>query len=105
MRIQRTTGSTTSHLSFPLTLRLEYYEEDSDLSLSDNTRMLPHFSATIWVFTNMSGMLLIDLNGLIIDCNPIFVQLALGYSREQLVGTVNIFLIIIELFFELFTVT
>jgi len=87
MRIQKTTGCTESHQSFPLTLRLDHYEEESDsVSLSEDSYILPYYKAIIWVFTNMSGMLLIDLNGLLIDCNPIFAQLALGYSRDQLVG-------------------
>ena len=37
----------------------------------------------------MSGMLLVTQEGLILDCNSIFAQLALGYSREQVVGKVR----------------
>lgn len=87
-KIQKTTGSNESKQSFPLTLRLDHYEGDSVTSLSEITSLLPSYSATIWVFTNLSGMLLVTTEGLIIDCNSIFAQLALGYSREQLVGKV-----------------
>ena len=98
MKIQKTTGCTESHQSFPLTLRLEHHEEESDsVSVSEDSCILPYYKAIIWVFTNMSGMLLIDLKGLIIDCNPIFVQLALGYSRDQLVGCVRNLLIYLVL--------
>ena len=89
MRIQRTTGSNQSNQSFPITLRLDPYEGESNINPSDSTVVLPFCYATIWVFTNMSGMVLIDKTGLIIDCNSIFSQLALGYSRDQLVGTVS----------------
>ncbi|XP_046651187.1 PAS domain-containing serine/threonine-protein kinase-like [Daphnia pulicaria] len=85
-KIQKTTGSNESKQSFPLTLRLDHYEGDSVTSLSETTSLLPSYSATIWVFTNLSGMLLVTTEGLIIDCNSIFAQLALGYSREQLIG-------------------
>lgn len=85
-KIQKTTGSNESKQSFPLTLRLDHYEGDSVASLSETTSLLPCYSATIWVFTNMSGMLLITKQGCIIDCNSIFAQLALGYTREELVG-------------------
>jgi hypothetical protein len=87
-KIQKTTGSNESKQSFPLTLRLDHYEGDSVTSLSETTSLLPSYSATLWVFTNLSGMLLVTQEGLIIDCNSIFAQLALGYSREQLVGKV-----------------
>lgn len=90
-KIQKTTGSNESKQSFPLTLRLDHYEGDSVASLSETTSLLPCYSATIWVFTNMSGMLLITKQGCIIDCNSIFAQLALGYTREELVGKVEIF--------------
>ena len=41
------------------------------------------------VYTNLSGMVLIDAGGCIVDCNSIFSQLALGYSRAALIGTVS----------------
>ena len=89
MKLQRTTGSNASSQSFPLTLRLDSYDGDKHISLSNSSAILPFCKATIWVFTNMSGMVLIDGNGLITDCNSLFSQLALGYSREQIVGTVS----------------
>lgn len=88
-RIQRTTGSNESKQSFPLTLRIDPYEGDSEISLSDTTTALPCYALTLWVFTNMSGMLLITADGLIVDCNAVFSQLALGYIREQLIGKVS----------------
>ena len=71
-------------------LRLDHYEgDDSVVCLSDTaTSTTPFYTANIWVFTNMSGMLLVTGESLIIDCNPVFSQLALGYTREQLIGKV-----------------
>lgn len=86
--MQRTTGSNELKQSFPITLRLDRYEGDSIISLSQTASALPCYAATLWVFTNMSGMLLITYEGLIIDCNSLFATLALGYTREQLVGKV-----------------
>jgi len=91
-RIQKTTGSRSldNKQSFPLMLRLDHYEgDDSVVCLSDTaTSTTPFYTANIWVFTNMSGMLLVTGDSLIIDCNPVFSQLALGYTREQLIGKV-----------------
>lgn len=71
-----------------MTLRLDNYENDSVISLSETPSTAPCYTVTLWVFTNMSGMLLITYEGLIIDCNSLFAQLALGYTREDLVGKV-----------------
>lgn len=70
-------------------MRIDPYEGDGEIILSETSTTLPSYALTLWVFTNMSGMLLVTADGLIVDCNPLFSQLALGYVREQLIGKVS----------------
>jgi PAS domain containing serine/threonine kinase len=82
IRKQRATGKTQDGVSFPLCLMVSVDEEDDDL-----------FLITIWVYSNMSGLVVIDENSIIESCNHHFSTLMFGYPQNRITGQ-NIFKLI-----------
>lgn len=78
VRKQRATGKTLDGVSFPLCLLISA-EDESD-----------SFLITIWVYTNLSGLLVIDENSIIESCNHHFSTLMFGYPQSRIIGQ-NIF--------------
>lgn len=81
------TGKTTDAISFPVALcvehsKLENLQKDTlNPSESNNT-----FIITVWVYSNISGLMLISKEGLIETCNPTFIHLLLGYRTSDIIG-------------------
>lgn len=74
VRKQRATGKTQDGVSFPLCLMISG-EGDND-----------SFLITIWVYTNFSGLLVIDENSIIESCNHHFSTLMFGYPQSRIIG-------------------
>lgn len=81
VRKQRATGKTQDGVSFPLCLMISAEEDESS------------FSITIWVYSNLSGLVVIDENSIIESCNHHFSTLMFGYPQTRLTGQ-NIFKLI-----------
>lgn len=88
VRKQKATGKTTDGISFPLCLMITNPQDedsnggngnDSGLSNAAGTYLL-----TIWVFQNLSGLLVIDENGSIESCNHHFSMLMFGFSQPKI---------------------
>lgn len=85
IRKQRATGKTQDGLSFPLCLLI---------SIDDNNETENHLlTVTIWVYSNISGLIVIDENSIIESCNHHFSTLMFGYPQSKIIGQ-NIFKLI-----------
>ncbi|XP_062987588.1 PAS domain-containing serine/threonine-protein kinase [Elgaria multicarinata webbii] len=117
MRIQRSVGRAREGTTFPLSLKLKVnfpVEEvvpvtdnsvpvcDAEI-LQDGSTSLPidgtslpidgSFSATIWVFTTISGLITIQADGTIYGVNNTFSLMLFGYEKKELLGKNITFLI------------
>lgn len=95
---QRATGKTQDGVTFPLCLMITQHESDDDecgSNTSSNTSMNGGVSycVTIWVYSNLSGLIVIDENSIIESCNHHFSTLMFGYSQSKIIGQ-NIFKLI-----------
>lgn len=82
MRKQKATGKTRDNLSFPLCLMITVPDD----SIADNADVssTAAFVITVWVFQNVSGLIVIDENGSIELCNHHFSMLMFGYSQAKI---------------------
>jgi PAS domain containing serine/threonine kinase len=81
VRKQRATGKTHDGVSFPLCLMISADE-------SNNSYVI-----TIWVFSNLSGLIVMTHDSIIESCNHHFSTLMFGYSQSRIIGQ-NIFKLI-----------
>lgn len=86
IRKQKATGKTSDGIAFPLCLMITAQEDpgmDSNSTDSgvSNTNL---YVITIWVFQNISGLLVIDDTGLIESCNHHFSMLMFGYAQAKI---------------------
>lgn len=87
VRKQKATGKTRDGISFPLCLMVTAAIHDtsgadsSDSGLSHSTAW---YTITVWVFQNISGLLVIDDTGSIELCNHHFSMLMFGYSQAKM---------------------
>ncbi|XP_030386283.1 PAS domain-containing serine/threonine-protein kinase [Scaptodrosophila lebanonensis] len=79
LRKQRATGRTTDNVKFPLCLHIAPYEPTPSENISKAC-----FQITIWVFQNLSGLIVVDEMGNIQTCNQPFSLLMFGYSQEKI---------------------
>ena len=81
------TGKTTDAIAFPLAICIQHSPLENPLddtqkpAESNNT-----FIITVWVYSNISGLMLISEDGLIETCNPTFIHLLLGYKASDVIG-------------------
>lgn len=89
IRKQKATGKTQDGVSFPLCLMFSLPEtgtDTTDSGCSNTNSTNPIYVITIWVFTNLSGLIVIDENGLIETCNHHFTMLMFGYAQNKMLG-------------------
>lgn len=92
VRKQKATGKTQDGISFPLCLMITAVSQDSsnssastmDSSDSGLSHLNASYTITIWVFQNISGLLVIDDSGSIELCNHHFSMLMFGYSQAKM---------------------
>lgn len=79
IRKQKATGKTQDGISFPLCLMITAQENclSSDVIESN----LNFYTITIWVYSNLSGLIVIDENSIIESCNHHFSTLMFGYPK------------------------
>ncbi|KAH8272802.1 hypothetical protein KR018_000092, partial [Drosophila ironensis] len=75
LRKQRATGRTTDNVKFPLCLLIALDEGVANGSL---------FHITVWVFQNLSGLIVVDELGNIQTCNQPFSLLMFGYGQDKI---------------------
>lgn len=83
IRKQKATGKTRDGISFPLCLMIGTQEDlgmdSTDSGVSSNN----FYVITVWVFQNISGLVVIDDTGSIELCNHHFSMLMFGYSQAK----------------------
>uniref|UniRef100_A0A182T7E6 Protein kinase domain-containing protein n=1 Tax=Anopheles maculatus TaxID=74869 RepID=A0A182T7E6_9DIPT len=87
IRKQKATGKTQDGVSFPLCLMISHHEtgtDTTDSGLSNPGALL--YMVTIWVYTNLSGLLVIDENSVIESCNHHFSMLMFGIPQCKTIG-------------------
>uniref|UniRef100_A0A182WIX6 Protein kinase domain-containing protein n=1 Tax=Anopheles minimus TaxID=112268 RepID=A0A182WIX6_9DIPT len=87
IRKQKATGKTQDGVSFPLCLMIAHHEtgtDTTDSGLSNPNATL--YMVTIWVYTNLSGLLVIDENSVIESCNHHFSMLMFGIPQSKTIG-------------------
>nr|KAG5710810.1 hypothetical protein BaRGS_026961 [Batillaria attramentaria] len=98
---QRATGRTRDGVSFPLSVIVKPgdSQEDRDkmTASEEEKENQAAYTATVWVFANISGMIALRLDGTIHSVNDNFSRLLFGYTRTELVGR-NIRVLIPEFF-------
>lgn len=86
---QRATGKTQDGVSFPLCLMIS--SEEGSFDANEPTCL--NYTVTIWVYSNLSGLVIIDASSIIESCNHHFSTLMFGYSQTKIIGQ-NIFKLI-----------
>ncbi|KAK7861668.1 hypothetical protein R5R35_005350 [Gryllus longicercus] len=81
---QKATGRTREGGTFPLCLRMA--EEPVDDKDMDNNANSVLYSVVIWVFANMSGLVVLTDDGTIESCNHHFTHMMFGYPQSELLG-------------------
>ncbi|KYO24820.1 PAS domain-containing serine/threonine-protein kinase [Alligator mississippiensis] len=103
LKIQRSVGRAREGTTFPLSLKLKatFPDEDKAPELKDgvlqegNTGPSKDYSycATVWVFTTISGLILLQPDGTIHGINSSFALMLFGYEKKELLGKNITFLI------------
>lgn len=85
---QKATGRTKDGLSFPLCLIIDRFREASlvDTENPEHTSEEGQLSITVFVFNNLSGLMVIDESGIIESCNHHFSMLMFGYAQAKIIG-------------------
>jgi PAS domain-containing serine/threonine kinase len=97
IRKQRATGKTQDGVSFPLCLMITHQNQNNTHNNNNNNSESNDdeggYIVTIWVYSNLSGLIVIDENSIIESCNHHFSTLMFGYSQSKIIGQ-NIFKLI-----------
>ncbi|XP_017045422.1 PAS domain-containing serine/threonine-protein kinase [Drosophila ficusphila] len=81
LRKQRATGRTTDNVKFPLCLLIAL-DESVVAGYSNPGHSV--FNITVWVFQNLSGLIVVDDVGNILMCNQPFSLLMFGYGQDRI---------------------
>ncbi|XP_058829888.1 PAS domain-containing serine/threonine-protein kinase isoform X2 [Topomyia yanbarensis] len=86
IRKQKATGKTAEGVAFPLCLMISHHDSGTDTTDSGLSNPNHLFVITIWVFTNLSGLIVIDENSIIESCNHHFSMLMFGFPQNKIIG-------------------
>ncbi|XP_055611994.1 PAS domain-containing serine/threonine-protein kinase [Uranotaenia lowii] len=86
IRKQKATGKTAEGVAFPVCLMIAHHDSGTDTTDSGLSNANHLFVITIWVFTNLSGLIVIDENSVIESCNHHFSMLMFGYPQSKIIG-------------------
>lgn len=87
IRKQKATGKTQDGVAFPLCLMISFQDSGTDTTdsgLSNPSANL--YVVTLWVYTNLSGLLVINEHSIVESCNHHFSMLMFGYPQNHIVG-------------------
>jgi PAS domain containing serine/threonine kinase len=87
---QKATGRTQEAVAFPLCLMIKQNNSANESSNASSTDSgiksgSVSFTVTMWVFTNISGLLVIDENCTIESCNHHFSMFMFGYPQSKMI--------------------
>ncbi|XP_074154069.1 PAS domain-containing serine/threonine-protein kinase isoform X2 [Sminthopsis crassicaudata] len=91
-RIQRLTGRTRNGSTFPLSLKLTLKQPDKQEGKAKKGLALI-FSASLWIFTTISGLITLLPDGTIFGINHNFALMLCGYEKVEVLGKSITFLI------------
>ena len=80
------TGKTTDGIPFPLAMSVQYKPLEINADNVNEIDSIKQFIVTVWVYSNISGLMLISEGGVIETCNPTFIHLLLGYKACNVIG-------------------
>lgn len=94
---QKATGRTKDGLSFPLCLTIDRWAAGGGTAMAGDAldqagseavalAVVPSFCVTVFVFNNLSGLMVIDEAGQIESCNHHFSMLMFGYAQGKIIG-------------------
>ncbi|XP_049954466.1 PAS domain-containing serine/threonine-protein kinase isoform X2 [Schistocerca serialis cubense] len=80
---QKATGRTREGATFPVCIRISE-EAKGDGEADSGIRKC--YKLTIWVFANMSGLVVLAEDGVVESCNHHFTHMMFGYPQSELIG-------------------
>uniref|UniRef100_A0A8C4W0G7 PAS domain-containing serine/threonine-protein kinase n=1 Tax=Gopherus evgoodei TaxID=1825980 RepID=A0A8C4W0G7_9SAUR len=99
LKIQRSVGRAREGTTFPLSLKLRASLPDEDQIPMVEDGLLQEcktgsstdysYSATVWVFTAISGLITLQQDGTICGINNSFALMLFGYEKKELLGKVR----------------
>lgn len=87
LRIQRSVGRAKDGTTFPLSLKLNS-EPSSEEAADGEAAPDWGYSASIWVFSSISGLITLLPDGTIYGINHSFALMLFGYGKDELLGKV-----------------
>ncbi|XP_027960826.1 PAS domain-containing serine/threonine-protein kinase [Eumetopias jubatus] len=92
LKIQRSVGRAKDGTTFPLSLKLK---SESSSEMVEDSSAVPElgYSASIWVFSTISGLITLLPDGTIYGINHSFALMLFGYGKTELLGKNITFLI------------
>ncbi|XP_068939486.1 PAS domain-containing serine/threonine-protein kinase isoform X2 [Petaurus breviceps papuanus] len=92
LQIQRLTGRTKDGSTFPLSLKLRVDIPNGEEE-GQKDSALPIYSASLWIFTTISGLITLQPDGTIYGLNHNFSLMLFGYEKTEVLGKNITFLI------------
>ncbi|XP_077613448.1 PAS domain-containing serine/threonine-protein kinase isoform X2 [Crocuta crocuta] len=92
LKIQRSVGRAKDGTTFPLSLKLKSEPSSETVEVSRDVPE-PGYSASVWVFSTLSGLLTLLPDGTIYGINHNFALMLFGYGKTELLGKNITFLI------------
>nr|XP_060480370.1 PAS domain-containing serine/threonine-protein kinase isoform X1 [Panthera onca] len=92
LKIQRSVGRAKDGTTFPLSLKLKS-EPRSEVVEDGRAVPEPGYSASVWVFSTISGLITLLPDGTIYGINHSFALMLFGYGKTELLGKNITFLI------------
>lgn len=88
LKIQRSVGRARDGTTFPLSLKLK---SESSSEMVEDSSAVPEwgYSASIWVFSTISGLITLLPDGTIYGINHSFALMLFGYGKTELLGKVG----------------
>ncbi|XP_020844654.1 PAS domain-containing serine/threonine-protein kinase isoform X2 [Phascolarctos cinereus] len=93
LRIQRLTGRTKDGRAFPLSLKLRTDIPEEEEEEGQEAPSLFVYSASLWIFTTISGLITLQPDGTIYGINSNFALTLFGYEKVEVLGKNITFLI------------
>lgn len=88
LKIQRSVGRAKDGTTFPLSLKLKP-KPNSKEAEAGQAASEQGYSASIWVFSTISGLITLLSDGTIYGINHSFALMLFGYGRTELLGKVG----------------
>lgn len=88
LKIQRSVGRAKDGTTFPLSLKLKSEPSSETVEVGRDVPK-PGYSASVWVFSTLSGLLTLLPDGTIYGINHNFALMLFGYGKTELLGKVG----------------